>query len=270
MGKIIFLGTAGDTTVMSKQLRASGGIILQVEGVQFHLDPGPGALVKAKDYGVNVHHTTVVAVSNDALIRCNDINAVIDAMTHGGLEHRGLVLGSKSLIQGTEENHPLLTKWHRQLAEKVVSLEKNHKIGLELVEINTLSTSSDDPHAVGFKFFSPKMTVSYTGDTEISSQLVEELQGTDVLIMNVRYPGSTHVGKHLDSNAAMTIISAVKPKLAILAHFGFEMLKADPLLEAREIQRMTGVQTIAALDGLNVSLGGSGYGQYQNPVKGFV
>ena len=54
MARIIFLGTAGSTAVVSKQLRASGGIIIQVEDLQFHLDPGPGALVKAKEYGVNL------------------------------------------------------------------------------------------------------------------------------------------------------------------------------------------------------------------------
>jgi len=41
--------------------------------------------------------------------------------------------------------------------------------------------------------------------------------------------------------------------LAIIQHFGFDMLKADPLLEARDIQRVTGVQTIAAKDGLIIT-----------------
>ncbi|MBR9683753.1 hypothetical protein GOV03_04400, partial [Candidatus Woesearchaeota archaeon] len=39
----------------------------------------------------------------------------------------------------------------------------------------------------------------------------------------------------------------------IISHFGLEMLKADPILEAREIQKQTGVQTIAAKDGLIIS-----------------
>ncbi len=63
------------------------------------------------------------------------------------------------------------------------------------------------------------------------------------------------------------MISQVRPRLAIITHFGLEMLKADPLNEAREIQRITGVQTIAAQDGLIVSPGS--YGRYKSPVKGF-
>ena len=48
------MGTAGGKTAVNKQLRASGGIILRIEGIQFHLDPGPGALVKANEYLVEV------------------------------------------------------------------------------------------------------------------------------------------------------------------------------------------------------------------------
>ena len=266
MAKILFLGTAGDTAVMSKQLRASGGIILELEGIQFHLDPGPGALVKAKEYGVSLQQTTAVLVSNNSLPRCNDLNAVIDAMTHGGLEHRGLILGSKSIFQGTEDAHPILTKHHQKLVEKVLPLEKNHKVGIEFVEINSIAAEHDDPTAIGFKFFCPKFTLGYTGDTELTSQLLEQLSGTDILILNVRYPGSQRMGKHLDSASAVTLISHLKPRIAILTHFGFEMLKADPLIEAREIQRVTGVQTIAATDGLVVSPGG--YGK-MSPVVGY-
>ncbi|MDP3733946.1 MAG: hypothetical protein Q8R37_01840, partial [Nanoarchaeota archaeon] len=71
---------------------------------------------------------------------------------------------------------------------------------------------------------------------------------------------------NLDTAAATKIIAHVKPKLAILTHFGLEMLKADPLNEAREIQRITGVQTIAASDGLTITPEGQGY---KSPVKGY-
>jgi len=43
MPSIIFLGTGGDEYVVGKQLKGSGGIIVRVEGYQFHIDPGPAA-----------------------------------------------------------------------------------------------------------------------------------------------------------------------------------------------------------------------------------
>ena len=62
--RILFLGTGGDEFVVSKQIRASGGIILNTEGYQFHIDPGPGALVQAKKHDVNFRETTAVIVTH--------------------------------------------------------------------------------------------------------------------------------------------------------------------------------------------------------------
>ena len=44
-----------------------------------------------------------------------------------------------------------------------------------------------------------------------------------------------------------------KPKLVIMTHFGIKMLKADPLYEARKIQKKTGIQIISAKDGMVIN-----------------
>lgn len=251
--RIIFLGTAGDSAVVSKQLRSSGGIIFQVEEMQFHLDPGPGALNKAKEYGVSLQQNTAVLVSHNHINHCNDLNVVIDAMTHGGIEHRGLVLLSKSILEHSVENYPLLTKYHQNLVEKIIPLEKNHKVGLGTVEIRALPAEHTDPTAVGFKFNCPYLTLGYTGDSMLTAPLVEGLKGSDILILNVPCYEETSNRENLDFKSATNIIMEVQPKLAIITHFGLEMLKADPIQKAREIQRKTGVQTIAAKDGLVIS-----------------
>lgn len=265
MVRVIFLGTAGSTAVANKQLRSSGGIIIQNQELQFHLDPGPGSLNKAKEYGVNLQNTTAVLVSHNHLNHCNDINLVIDAMTHSGIEHRGVVLGSKSLFQNLPDSYPFITKYHQNLVEKAIPMEKNHKVAIELVEINALPTEHSDPTSVGFKFFFPKMTLSYTGDTILTPELLEGLAGSDLIIMNL--PSAEKRGNylHLDLESVIKIVSQVKPQMVIITHFGMEMLKADPLNIAREIQRVTGVQTLAARDGMMIS----SFGKYASPVKGY-
>lgn len=267
MSTITFLGTAGSAAVATRQLRASGGIVLRIEDLQFHLDPGPGALVKAREFGVSANQTTAVLVSHNHLNHCNDLNAVVEAMTHAGLEHRGVILAAKSVVQATEDSYPILTKYHQDLVEKIIPMEKNHKVGIELIEIHALAVDHTDPTAIGFKFFCPKFTLSYTGDTAFTQELVEQLSGTDILILNVPYPGNKAEGKNLDTESAIKIVSAVRPRVVVLTHFGLEMLKADPLNEAREVQRITGVQTIAAKDGLSIVA--EGYGVHKANVRGF-
>ncbi len=267
MSRIVFLGTAGSLAVANKGLRSSGGIILQVDELQFHIDPGPGALRQAAAYSINLHHTTAVLVSHNHLNHCNDLNVIIDAMTHSGIEQRGILLASKSLLQHGDGKHPFLTAYHQNLLEKIIPLEKKHKVGVELIEINALSAEHTDPAAIGLKFFCPKFTLSYSGDTALTQQLLEELSGSDLLILNVPFPSNKALGKNLDTEAAIKIVSQVRPKLAVITHFGLEMLKADPLDEARTIQRLTGVQTIAAKDGL--VLVPESMNLQKSPVKGY-
>ncbi len=266
MARIIFLGTSGSSAVTSKQLRSSGGIIIQVEDLQLHLDPGPGSLNKAKEYGVNPHNTNAILVTHNHINHCNDLNAVVEAMTHGGLEHRGIVLASKSVLQ-PETSHPFLTAYHQSLLERVIPAEKNHKLALDLVEINALPTQHTDPSSIGFKIFCPQFIVSYTGDTVLTPQLLDSLMGSDILILNVPYVAKKASGQNLDTETALHIVNAIKPRLAILTHFGLEMIKADPIVEAREIQRVTGVQTIAAYDGLTIAPGG--WESLKSPIKGY-
>ncbi|HLC81284.1 MAG TPA: MBL fold metallo-hydrolase, partial [Candidatus Nanoarchaeia archaeon] len=127
--------------------------------------------------------------------------------------------------------------------------------------------SHTDKTAVGFKFYCPRFTLSYSGDTELTEEMVTGLMGSDVVILNVPYPGDKAHGKNLDTASAIQLIAKVQPRLAVITHFGLEMLKADPLEEARQIQRLTGVQTIAATDGLVITP--ESYRKYDGPVKGY-
>lgn len=261
------MGTAGSSAVVNKQLRASGGIVFQIEDLQFHIDPGPGSLNKAKEFGINPHYTTAILVSHKHINHCNDLNVCVEAMTHSGIEHRGLVLGSKSVLQVIDETPPFLTRYHQNLLEKIIPMNEGHKVGIGLVEINAIAAEHTDQTTIGFKLFCPKFVLAYTGDTKLNDKLLEDLQGTDILILNVPWPGNKSQELNLDSAAAIKIISHVRPKLAILTHFGLEMLKADPIVEAREIQRITGIQTIAAKDGLVITPGG--YEMPKSPVYGY-
>lgn len=266
MTKIIFLGTAGSSAVTSKQLRASGGIILQSKNIQFHIDPGPGSLNMCQKCGINPHHTTAILISHNHLNHCNDLNIIIDAMTHGGIERRGICLAAKSILH-PEKGHPFLTNYHGRLLEKIIPIENKHKIEVGDIEVNTISANHTDPYAVGFKFICPKGIISYTGDTDLTPELLDDLQGTDVLILNVPYKDNKKVGKNLNINEAIEIIKSIQPKIAILTHFGLDILREDPLVAARDVQRETGIQTIAAKDGLVLAT--EGVEIHKSPIKGY-
>ena len=101
--KIIFLGTAGDSLVYGNQIRSSGGIVLQMDGMQFIIDPGPGCVSRCADYGINIRNTTAVFVTHNHINHANDINAVISAMTYNGLDKRGVLISNKTAFNGQEK-----------------------------------------------------------------------------------------------------------------------------------------------------------------------
>ncbi|MFC1800568.1 MBL fold metallo-hydrolase [Nanoarchaeota archaeon] len=252
--KIIFLGTAGDSSVYGKQYKASGGIILQLGDVQLHLDPGPGTLVRADQYGVNLRANTAVLVSNSSLKNCNDINAVIDAMTHSGLDKKGVLIANNTVVNGNDKQDAYLTKMHRNYVERIIVMESGKRIGIEDMEIHALPAKTQDSEAVGYKIISPHSTIVYSGDSVFRNDVVRNYRHSDILILNIASPESTKPSTSFSSEDVVKIIKDVNPKLAVITGFGMKMLKADPLYEARKIQSETGVQVVAAKDGMVINV----------------
>jgi ribonuclease BN (tRNA processing enzyme) len=248
--KLIFLGTGGDAIVVGKQMRLAGGIVFQVEENQFHIDPGPGAVAKAKDNGVNLRSTVAILVSHAHLNHCNDANAAISAMTLGGMDPKGVLVTNKSAYNGSETIEPCISKYHKTLIEKNLILEPGQRVGINEIDIIATHTVHSDPDAIGFRFVCPKFTVGYTGDTGYSQQLINDFKDTDILILNVVHPKDKQDQYLLNVDDAVRLLKELKPKLAIITHFG---IKIEDLSEVRNIQRETGVETIAAKDGMMIN-----------------
>lgn len=251
--RIVFLGTGGDAIVVGKQYRASGGIIIESGESQIHIDPGPATLAMARMYDVNLRENTAILVSHNHINHANDANAVISAMTHNGMDKKGVLISSKSTLRGDEKEIPFINHFYRDCVEKYIMVEKYSKIGIRDIDIICTPTKHSDPSTVGFMLSCHGYTMGYTSDTDYSDDLAEAFKGTDILIMNVPYPRGIADEHNLNSEDAAKLIDRVRPKLAVITHFGVKMLQADPLYEAREIQKATKVQTLCAKDGLVIN-----------------
>ncbi len=251
--KLVFLGTGGDAIVVGGQIRSSGGIILQVEDNQFHIDPGPGALARARDYGVNLRNNVAVLVSHNHLNHCNDINAVISAMTLNGLDKKGVLITNKSAFNGTPEMEPILTKYHRGLIERNIILEPGQRVGINEIEIRATHAQHTDPSTIGFKFMTPQFALGYSSDTGYISELVEDYKEVDIMVLNVVYPREMKDKYMLSIDDAIRLLPEIRPKLAILTHFGIKLQEMDFLNEVRKVQKETKIQTIAAKDGMSIN-----------------
>ncbi len=241
--KIIFLGIAGNNTTY-QQLKPAGGIVLKLSEKQFHIDPGPGALISSKETGVNPKETDVLIATHNHLNHFNDINAMINTMALGK-EKTGTLILPKSLAE---------EKFQKDFLKESLLLEANKTKHFNDIILKTLPTKHDDIHGFGLKFTTPDLTITYTSDTGYSKEVVKSYKNSDILILNNVYPLNHKKSEYnLSSEDSIKIIKKIKPSLAILTHFSTKMLEANPIYEVREIQKQTKIQTIAAKEGLMIN-----------------
>jgi len=253
--RIIFLGTGGGRIVLANQLVATGGFVIQTEGKQIWIDPGPGALVRAKQFGVRPQNTDIIFVSHHHLDHSNDLNAVIDAMTIGGIQKKGILISTPTTIDGTGDDGPILLKSHRKFLSELYILKTGESIQIKNFRFVATYTDHDVEYANGLKLETPKFTLSYVGNTApLIDKLAEEHHGADILIMDVLKPGKQAWKTHFCTQDAINLANKVKPQLSILTHFGAKMISEKPIFEARNVQNETGIRTIAAQDGMQIDL----------------
>jgi ribonuclease BN (tRNA processing enzyme) len=172
-------------------------------------------------------------------------------MTYGGLDKKGVLIANNTSINGSENYSPAISSFHKKLLERYIAVNRNQHIGINEVDIQAITARHSEPNSIGFKFFTPEFTLTYSADTVYAADIVEQYMNSNILILNVPYAKKNE--HNLCTEDAIKIIQKVNPRLAIITHFGHEMIKADPLYEIREIQKQTKVQTIAAKDGMIIN-----------------
>lgn len=244
MQGITFLGIGTGNIFLRNQLLSSGGIILQLRDLQFHIDPGPNALLRMYQYNLNPRNTIAVFVSHSHLNHANDVNAVIDAMTLSGLDKRGILVCNKDSFNSVNE-------FYLRCLERNIEMEAGKRIAIGDIEVQGTKAEHSISN-IGFKFITSELTIGYTSDTKYFEGIEIDYEDSDILILNNKNPFGINDGNNLNSEDSIKIINAVKPKLVIITHFGSKIVREDVLYEAREICKRTNTQTIAVKDGMSI------------------
>ncbi|MGZ3497388.1 MAG: MBL fold metallo-hydrolase [Vulcanimicrobiaceae bacterium] len=251
MSSVLFLGTGGARFVVARQIRASGGMWMRFGATQIHVDPGPGALVRALSHvpACNPRELSALVLSHKHLDHSNDINIMIEAMTSGGFIKRGALLAPRDAIEG----EPVVFPYAQRFVERLEVLEeRSGPYRLNDVEITTSIAHVHAVQTYGLHFRYQGRTVSYLPCGRFFDGLIADYREhrPDVLIMNVlRFRDSMDVD-HLTFDQARTIVAGVRPKVTVMQHFGTKMLEQNPARLARELETELGIRVIAAYDNL--------------------
>jgi phosphoribosyl 1,2-cyclic phosphodiesterase len=254
MISVRFLGTGGARFVVARQIRASGGMWFRFEGprgtTQIHVDPGPGALVRALSAvpPCEPRELDAIALSHKHLDHAGDVNAMIEAMTQGGWKHRGALLAPRDAFEG---EHVILPYAARFIPVHHILEERSGPYRVNDVEVRTSIRHQHGVETYGLHFRYDGHTISYLPCGRFFDELVDDYRAhaPDALVINVlRYRDSMDVD-HLTFDQARAVIAGVRPKVAILTHFGTRMLEQRPERLARQLEEELGLRVHAATDG---------------------
>lgn len=256
--KITFLGTGGGRWVVLRQLRASGGFVLELGDEVIHVDPGPGALVRAREYGVDLCRLTAVLVSHRHQDHFNDAVPVIECMTRGVTKRRGVFASSSRVIRGDKKYHPILDYYHKKAVKRLEVMKPGDSIRIGRVSVKATPTRHGDEKGLGFVLEGEGLRIGYTGDGDYFPGMERHFRGCDYLIMNVLRPRTDNWPGHMNSEGAMRLVSRSKPGRVIIKHLGMKMLRGVAERDAAWIEGETGVRTTVARDGMVIKEGASG------------
>jgi len=251
MNVVKFLGTAGARFVVMKQLRASGGLWLTLDGTHVLIDPGPGSLIRCLSSRPKLDPQDLegIILTHRHLDHSNDINIMIEAMTNGGFKKKGVVFAPVDALQ----KDPVILKYAREQVDRIEILREKGKYQVGNISFETPIRLKHGVETYGINFRGKTSSISLITDTDYFPGLASHFPG-DILIVNVVMLQDKNTIEHLCLQEAEQIIEANKPRLAILTHFGRGMVKAKPWEIAEHLTKNLGIKVIAARDGMQVDI----------------
>lgn len=247
---IIFLGTGGARVMVANQILASGGLWLSLGGTEILIDPGPGCIVQSTKRKLRADKLSAIILSHRHLDHSGDVNVMVEAMAQGGLKKpRGWFFAPADAL----ETEPVIFSYLKDYLEGIEILKEGKSYSIGNVSFTTPVRHIHPVETYGMLFKAGGHTFSYIADTLYFEGLPHSYT-SELVIMNVVFLEPRPPIDHLSVPDVKRIIVEIKPKVAILTHFGMTMWRAKPWEIAQRLSQDTGVRVVAARDGMRFDL----------------
>jgi len=248
-GFIKFIGTGGARVVVSKQVRSTGGLWFHYRNTDLYIDPGPGALVRlhaARDH-LEPARLDGIILTHKHLDHANDVNVMIEAMADGGFKKRGSLFCPEDAISGD----PVVFNYVRSYLDGIHVLKAGQSYHIKDISFSTPVRHVHPVEAYGLVFDAGKK-IGLISDTRYFDELADHYR-VDALIVNVLRVKPIFENDpidHLSVDDFKKIVRRVQPQVAIMTHFGMNIIKEKPYEIARELEQELGVKVVAAYDNM--------------------
>jgi hypothetical protein len=285
---LTFLGTGGNPTNLVGQQRATAGFYLALDDFSLYVDPGPGAIVYAHRFDVELRNLSCLFISHGHTDHVLSAGAVIEAMCRGMTKRRGWLLAPREVLESgavsAYHQGGQSSRWYPGGPEAVVALTPGTEVRVaEDVRIRPV-TALHGGENYGFRLEGRGRSLGYTSDTRyllryrtweggeeevrpgeklrhfeaalaVEESLVAAFTGVEVLVVNVSF-FDQHAHRHVTAFGAADLLRRTGARLGVLTHFdpslGQPAERADEVAEI--VAELAGTEVIAARDGLRLDL----------------
>jgi len=260
--KIIILGSGGGRHHIRTQHRATGGILYKFNGMQAHIDPGPGATVRMSQYNEDPINTELFIVTHVHIDHFNDISAVIEA-SRENLHDKNYNYFKKGILITTGDTLQYISDYHLNMLEKVIPFKAGDKFNYNGAEIiGTKVVHSPNVDGFGIRFNLKDYSIAFSSDTMVFKGFSEQFFGVDILILNLLRPDSITCRRHLCTDEVIPYLNKIVPSLdgLIITHFGSFMdgprsERNHVPSQVKKLKGKTNIRNIiAAQDGLKIRI----------------
>ena len=235
--------------MLANQILASGGLWLSLSGTEILVDPGPGCIVQATKRKLRAEKLSAIILSHRHLDHSADVNIMVEAMAKSGFKPHGWLFAPADAL----DTEPVIFSYLRSYLDGIEVLQEGKTYSIGNISLATPIRHIHPVETYGMLFITAEHTLSYISDSRYFDGLCQSYDG-ELLIINVVFLESGRPFDHLSVPDARHIIAELKPKVAILTHFGAAMWRAKPWEIAQRLSEETGVRVLAARDGMRFDL----------------
>ena len=212
--KIKVLGTG--TCVPSLQ-RSSSSYLVQTKQLNILIDVGPSVVRRLLEYGFTTRDIDVIILTHFHVDHTADLSTFLFASNYD-VEARAkelLVLGGDGLhdfYRGLLAVYPWLLPRSYEISLREMSKGTLNKGGLVI----TTAQMEHNNESIGVRVEERK-SVTFSGDTDYTKNLIKLASGTDLLIAECSFP-ERKVDGHLNLEILQKIVDEANPKRVIISH----------------------------------------------------
>lgn len=249
-----YIGTSGGRFSMIRQLRSTGGLWFRYGGVQGVIDPGPGSLahICAAHPALEIASADVVMLTHKHIDHSTDVNVVVEGITHGGFDPRGILVAPDDALRGSD---PVVLKYTQKRILKTKIPEEGGTIDLGSgVAVEPVIHLHHGVDCFGYIFRKEGLNCwGLISDSRMMPYFRQRYSSCAFLSINATFPEKKPRLDHISIAEARELLSKIHPKTAVLTHLG-AMLTSGECAGCLKDLDTPETKVVPATDGMVVDL----------------